>query len=155
MTTDGRSPPGASFVFPGRGPDLRRGAILSAMTHAERTAYLQIHPAQLASDAAGGLGAVAAFAAHRPVLGATLAIVPFAVAAFLSRKADVERAKRTRLGAYARRFLTPSSRVQRLAGFAILCAGAWTGSFLTGVLGAALIVHAWTMGLLIPRDLRK
>lgn len=126
------------------------------MTAKERYLYHQIHPAKLAADVAAAIGGVSAFAAHRLATGLVISIAVPACASLLAiRYADLERLKRSRFGAYVKRFMTTSATVQRLAGFAILAYGAWTGSFLVCVLGAALIVHAWTMGLLIPRDLRK
>lgn len=125
------------------------------MTTKEKVLYHQIHPAKLASDLAACVTAVVLFARGDAAAGlAVAAIVPVAATMATMRYGDLERLKRSRFGAYVRRYMTSAALAQRLAGFAILCWGAWKGSFLLGVLGAALIVHAWTAGLLIPRDLR-
>ncbi|HSD12806.1 MAG TPA: hypothetical protein VLC10_04570 [Patescibacteria group bacterium] len=126
------------------------------MTAKERYLYHQIHPAKLVADAAAGFASVFALLAHHLFAGIAIALVVPAAASFLVlRYADLERQKRSSFGAYVKRFMTRGAAIQRTAGFAVLAYGAWTSSFLTGVLGCALIVHAWTMGLLIPRDLRK
>lgn len=126
------------------------------MTARERYLYHQIHPAKLAADVAAAIACVLALSAHRLIPGIAAAlIVPAGASIFVIRYADLERSKKSRFGAYVKRYMTRSATIQRLVGFLILCYGAWTASFLLGVLGAALIVHAWTMGLLIPRDLRK
>ncbi|HTK04849.1 MAG TPA: hypothetical protein VL500_04655 [Candidatus Eisenbacteria bacterium] len=129
--------------------------ILRSMNAKERRLYHQIHPAKLAADTGSGIAAVILLANGQAVIGLALAIVvPVAATFALLRYADLEPQKRSRLGAYVKKYMTPAAQIQRLAGFAILCGAAWKGSYLLGVLGAALIVHAWTMGLLIPKDLR-
>ncbi|HTM68842.1 MAG TPA: hypothetical protein VL426_06120 [Candidatus Binatia bacterium] len=125
------------------------------MTSKEKTLYHQIHPAKLAADLVAGIGAVVLFAKGHPWPALALAVVvPVAATVAVIRYADLEPLKRSRFGAYVKKFMTTSAQVQRLAGFAILCWAAWKGSYLLGVLGAALIVHAWVAGLLIPKDVR-
>lgn len=126
------------------------------MTNDERHLYHLIHPAKLFADAVGAAAALTAFWAGWPAVGVLIAVaVPVLASTALLRKADLEAQKRSRLGSYLRKFFPKSARLQRHAGFAVLAYGTWSRTFLVGVLGAALIVHAWTQGLLIPRDLRK
>ena len=125
------------------------------MNAKERDLYHQINPANLAADIGSGIAAVILLAKGHAIIGLALAIVvPVAATLAVMRYGDLERLKRSPFGAYVKKFMTTSAQVQRLAGFAILCWAAWNGSYLLGVLGAALIVHAWTQGLLIPKDLR-
>lgn len=126
------------------------------MTSRERHLYHQIHPFKMATDLAAGAGAVAALAHGWLVAGIALAVVPAAAASFaVLRHADLERLKRSRLGAYVRKYMTPAAQVQRVAGFGLLSVASWNRSYLTAVFAAALIVHAWTQGLLIPRSFKK
>lgn len=126
------------------------------MTHDERRLYHLIHPAKLFADVVGASAALAAFWTGWPAIGVLAAIaVPVLASTFLLRRADLEAQKRSRLGRYIRKYFPKSARIQRHAGFAVLAYGTWSRTFLIGVLGVALIVHAWTQGLLIPRDVRK
>ena len=126
------------------------------MTKDERALYHQIHPAKLAVDAAAGVSAVLALSQGWFVSGVAVAVaVPAAASFAVLQRADLERLKHSRFGAYVRKFMTPAAQFQRIAGFGVLSAAAWVHSYLLGVFGAALIIHAWTQGLLIPRDLRK
>lgn len=126
------------------------------MTKDERHLYHLIHPAKLFADAVGATAALAAFWAGSPAVGVLAAVaVPVIASALLLRRADLEAQKQSRLGRYLRRYFPKSARIQRHAGFAVLAYGTWSKTFLVGVIGAALIVHAWTQGLLIPRDVRK
>src|SRR5688572_25611671 len=125
------------------------------MNAKERHLYHQIHPAKLGADLVSGVAAVLLLASGRPVLGLAFGlVVPVTASVVIIRRVDLEAQKRSRFGAYMKKFMTTSAQVQRVAGFGILCWAAWQGSYLSGVLGAALIVHAWTQGLLIPKDLR-
>jgi hypothetical protein len=126
------------------------------MTTDERRLYHLIHPAKVLADTAGACAALAAFWAGWPKTGVLIAIAaPMTASALLLRRADLEAQKRSRLGAYLKKYFPDSARYQRHAGFAVLAYGTWSRTFLACVLGAALIVHAWTQGLLIPRDVRK
>lgn len=126
------------------------------MTQRERILYHQIHLVKLTADVSAGVYALAAFAHGWLLTGAAVAVVVPAAASFaVLTRADLERLKRSRPGAYVRKFMTPAAQVQRIAGFVVLSAAAWTHSYLLGVFGAALIIHAWTRGLLIPRHLRR
>jgi hypothetical protein len=126
------------------------------MTRHERNIYHQIHPAKLAADAAAGFVAVASFSAGHAALGAAAAVLPPVAASWLVlRHAGLERQRRSRFGAYVNKYMTARAQAQRVAGFAVLLHGAWTHSFLAPVFGAALILHAWAAGLLVPRDIRR
>lgn len=126
------------------------------MTHDERRLYHLIHPAKLFADVVGASAALAAFWAGWPAAGVLAAVaVPVLASAILLHRADLEAQKRSRLGRYIRKYFPKSARAQRHAGFAVLAYGTWSRTFLIGVVGVALIVHAWTQGLLIPRDVRK
>lgn len=126
------------------------------MTKDERNLYHLIHPAKVFADTAGAVAALAAFWAGWPAVGVLVAVaVPILASVLLLRRAEFEAQKRSRLGAYLRKYFTKTASYQRHFGFAVLAYGTWSRTFMLGVIGAALIVHAWTQGLLIPRDVRK
>ena|SRR5688572_17412211 len=126
------------------------------MTRDERHLYHLIHPAKVLADSAGACAALAAFWAGWPGFGVLFAIaVPVIASALLLRHADLDAQKKSKLGNYLRKYFPKSARIQRHAGFAVLAYGTWSRTFMIAVLGVALIAHAWTQGLLIPRDIRK
>ena len=123
------------------------------MTPGDKALYHQIHPAKLAADLAAAGLALAALWLHWLLPGfAAAAVIPAAASALVIRRADLERYRRSRAGAYVKKFMTRSATVRRLLGFAMMAAGAWFHASLAILIGASLIIHAWTAGMLVPRQ---
>jgi hypothetical protein len=82
---------------------------------------------------------------------ATHFIPPPIGSAAVIRFADLEACKTSHIGAYLTRYMTPTAPAIRLAADLITVMAAWYRSPAAIVLGVAIIVAAWTYGLLLLR----
>jgi len=121
------------------------------MTLNEKILYHQIHPAKLATDIAAAIVSLYFFWQHDLIIGLVTHFLPPPIASFaVIRYTNLESYKNARLGAYLLRYMTPAAQVARLAGDLFIIFAAWYHSP-TGIGGGlALILAAWTYGLLLP-----
>lgn len=122
------------------------------LTWEERILYHQIHPAKLVTDIASALAALLLLSSHALAAGLAVALLPpVAVSVWLVRRGELTSQKRSDFGKYVRKWMTPGAQGRRLAGFGAMAYAAWTHSYPLMAFGVALVVHAWTAGLLLRR----
>jgi hypothetical protein len=96
------------------------------MTFAERALYHQIHPAKLFADISTALIGIDLFWRRELVPGLIIALLPpVLVSAVLIREADLERYRRSPMGAYVCRFMPPWVQAVPLFGVAVAFYAAW------------------------------
>jgi hypothetical protein len=64
--------------------------------------------------------------------------------------AGLERLRASAFGRYVRRYMTPAMQALRLAGFAIMAAGAWSHRACLICAGLATTLLAWARGVIWP-----
>jgi hypothetical protein len=115
----------------------------------ERILYHQIHPLKLATDIGSAIVALALFWCHRLGAGVIVLLVPPAIiSAALVAFGRLDALAASLLGAYVRRYMTPLAQLMRLAGVLALSVGASRQNRVLMFIGGAVIVWAWTRGLL-------
>ena len=120
------------------------------LTLRERVLYHQVHPLKLLVDWGTAAAALVLLWRGRLALALAVMLVPPALAsALLVRFGRFDGVRRSRLGAYLRRWMTPHAQIVRLVGMAIAAVGAWVHASMLVAGGAALIVLVWTRGLLL------
>jgi len=122
------------------------------MTLNEKILFHQVHPAKLATDILSAVVSLYFFWQHELMLGLLTHFAPPPVAsAAVMRLADLEPYKNSRLGFYLARYMTPTAQAARLAGDLITVVAAWY-RFPLGIAGGlALILVAWSYGLVLRR----
>ena len=123
-----------------------------SLTFAERALYHQIHPVKVFTDVASAIIAIDLIWRHLLVPGLVIALLPpVLVSATLIREVDLDRYRRSAMGAYLRRYMPPWVQALRLFGAAFAFYAAWY-HVPAGVLGALAIVAAcWVNGILRRR----
>jgi len=126
---------------------------MNAMTLQEKSLYHQIHPLKLLTDIGMTFLALYLFWHHQLIVGLVATFVPsIIVSALLLRFTNLEPYKQSDLGQYFRRYMdSPLITIVRLTGLAVMCIGAWLGVFWPIPLGYAIVILAWTRGLLFPQ----
>jgi hypothetical protein len=129
---------------------IANGAV--TMTLKEKILFHQVHPAKLATDIAAAVVSLYFLWQRELAIGiATHFIPPPIGSAAVIRFADLEPYKTSRIGAYLARYMTPTTQATRLAGDLITIVAAWYHSPAGLVSGFAIIVAAWSYGLLLHR----
>ncbi|HZS88662.1 MAG TPA: hypothetical protein VFE42_14405 [Chloroflexota bacterium] len=119
------------------------------MTTGQKVLHHQIHPLKLATD--GGVGTLSYYLLWRRRLWAALVVqlVPAVlVSAALIRWADLEPERRSSLGRYVARSMTPAMQGVRLAGNVVLSLGAWYRRPAVMLAGLAIVLFGWLRGRL-------
>jgi hypothetical protein len=125
---------------------------MPAATPAEKLFYHQAHPVRLALATVSGIASLYLLSRHWFALAALAFVVPsFAFAAWYVRHGDADALRKSRAGKYLRKWMTPGAHAQRAIGFALMCYAAWTGSYPLMAFGAACLLHAWFVGVLLGR----
>lgn len=125
---------------------------MPSSTNAKRLLFAQIHPIRVAVTAVSGSAALLLFSRHYLTAGAATAAFPTVAAClWLAKYGDLEALRRSSSGKYVCRWMTPFAYAERVVGFALMCTAAWLRSYPLMAFGTALVVHAWTAGLLIGR----
>ena len=122
-----------------------------SLTFAERALYHQIHPVKVFTDVASAVIAIDLFWRHLLVPGLVIALVPpVLVSATLIREVDLDRYRRSAMGAYLRRFTRPWLQALRLFGAALAFYAAWYHVPAGVIGGLALVAASWANGI-VPR----
>jgi hypothetical protein len=119
-----------------------------ALSLAESLLYHQIHPIKVFSDVATAVIALDLF--WRNLLGPGLVIgcaVPFLVSAALIGEVDLERYRRSAMGAYLRRFMPAWIQALRFFGVALAFYAAWHHVPAGIVGGLGLVAVCWAHGI--------
>lgn len=119
-----------------------------ALTLGERLLYHQIHPVKVYSDIATAVIAIDLF--WHQQLGPALVIavaVPIMVSAALIGEADLERLRRSAMGAYLRRFMPAWLHAVRAFGVALAFYAAWHHVPAGIIAGIALAAACWANGI--------
>jgi hypothetical protein len=118
------------------------------MTMRERVLYHQIHPLKLFADFSSAIIAIDLFWQHALVSGLVIGFVPPVLVSFaIIQEVDLERYRRSGMGAYLRRYMTPTAQVLRLFGALIAFYAAWQ-HVPAGIVGAfALVAACWSYGI--------
>lgn len=118
------------------------------MTLGDRVLYHQIHPAKVFTDVATALIAIDLFWRHELVPGLVIALgPPLLVSWALLMEVDLERYRRSAMGAYLRRFMPPWVQAIRVFGIALAFYASWY-QVPAGIVGGLAIVSAcWANGV--------
>ena len=118
------------------------------MTFGERALYHQIHPAKLFADVATAVISLDLFWRHELAPALVIALLPpVLVSITLMREADLERYRRSAMGAYLRRFMPPWVQTLRVFGVAIAFYAAWWHVPAGVIGGIALVAACWANGI--------
>jgi hypothetical protein len=124
------------------------------MTLKDKILFHQIHPAKLATDIAAAVISLYFLWQHQLAIGLATHFVPPPIgSAAVIRFAELEPYKSSGLGAYLGRYMTPTAQATRLAGDLVTVVAAWFQSPAGIVLGFAIVLAAWTYGLLFRRSI--
>lgn len=120
------------------------------MTFREKVLYHQIHPIKLIVDVGVTAPACYLFWKHEISAGLAVALVaPILVSAgILLAGVDLERYKRSSLGRYVSTYMTRTVEAVRLAGFALMAAGAWFHEAWLLPTGLAVVTLGWLRGVI-------
>ena len=122
------------------------------MTGREKRLYHQIHPIKLATDISTGVITTYLLWRHNIIWFLLLFLLPSVIASLLLiRFVDLGKLKGSRLGKYIGRYMTPVIESIRLTGQMIMWLGGWFHSLILVFLGMAVILSAWSNGILFPR----
>jgi hypothetical protein len=122
------------------------------MTLKQRILYHQVHPAKLAADVAAEVISLYFFWQHELALGLLIHFMPPIVAstALVGSGKDFADIRRSRLGHYLDRYMTPAAQLARLLGDIITVLAAWWHSPLGIAAGLLIVAAAWGYGLVFP-----
>ena len=122
-----------------------------ALTLTECVLHHQIHPIKVFTDVASAVMALDLLWRHLLVPGLVVAVLPpVLVSATLMSEVDLDRYRRSAMGAYVRRYMPPWVQALRLFGAAFAFYAAWY-HVPAGVAGGLAIVAAcWANGI-VPR----
>jgi len=119
----------------------------STMTTSEKILYHQIHPLKLAADISASIVSGYFVWQHELLVAMISAFAPAIIASLLiMRFADLEWLKESRLGHYIRRTMSRTIEAWRFGGQIVMWIGAWYHSWLLILLGALLVLAAWSFG---------
>jgi hypothetical protein len=125
-----------------------------SLTFAERALYHQIHPVKVFADVASAVIAIDLFWRHLLVPGLVIALAPpVLVSATLIHEVDLDRLRRSAMGAYVRGYMPPWVQALRLFGAAFAFYAAWYHVPAGVIGGLAVVAVCWANGL-VPRRWR-
>jgi hypothetical protein len=120
------------------------------MTLKEKILYHQVHPVKLAADISAAVISLYFFWQHDLVVGLLIHLIPPPIGSFaVIRFANLEGYKNSQLGAYLLRYMTPTAQATRLLGIIVIVIGAWYHSPASIVIGIAIVLAAWSYGLVL------
>jgi hypothetical protein len=120
------------------------------LTRAERVLFHQVHPLKLGADILSTVIAIPLLWQGEIVPGLVVALgTPLVASAVVLRFVDVEGVGRGPLGRYLRRYMTGPVQALRLACGLFVLAAAWWHQPVVIVIAVAIVVLAWTYGLLL------
>ena len=132
-----------------KGQSIGAAACYNPPMTPEKILLHQVHPLKLAADVIAAVVSLYFFWQHQLVAGLVTHLVPPVVAsAAVLHFADLSPYKNSRLGAYLERYMTLTVQAIRLAGDLITVIAAWYHSAAGIAAGVAVILAAWTYGLL-------
>ena len=119
------------------------------MTMRERVLYHQIHPLKLLADFSSAIIAIDLLWQHALVSGLIIGLLPPMLVSFaIIQEVDLERYRRSGMGAYLRRYMTPTVQALRLFGALIALYASWY-HVPAGIIGGfALVAACWSYGIL-------
>ena len=122
------------------------------MTAKEKILYHQVHPAKLAADIGAEIVSLWLLWDGWLVWGLIAHFAPaFIASGVLIRFGDFEATKNSPLGRYLDRYMTPAAQGARLAADLAMVAAAWFHQPIVIALGVAVVVTAWSYGLVRPK----
>jgi hypothetical protein len=121
------------------------------MTMRERILYHQIHPLKLFTDISTAIIAIDLLWQHQLGTALVIGFVPPILVSFaIIEEVDLEPYRRSRMGAYLRRYMTPTAQALRLFGALFAFYASWQ-HVPAGILAAfALVAACWLNGI-VPR----
>jgi hypothetical protein len=120
------------------------------MTLQEKILFHQVHPAKLTTDIAATVISLYFFWQHTIIVGLLTHLVPPPIGSFaVIRFANLDRYKESPLGSYLRRYMTPTAQFTRLLGDIIMVFAAWFHSLIGIATGVAIVLAAWSYGLVL------
>jgi hypothetical protein len=121
------------------------------MNFRERKLYHQIHPLKLATDI--GVTPISLYFLWRHWIAPAIVIgfvPPVAVSVtMMIWPPDLERLKRSVLGQYISKYMTPTVEVIRFLSLVPMAWGAWIHNFWVIVLGLVILLLAWCSGVVV------
>ena len=112
--------------------------------------FHQIHPAKLVTDASAAVLCFYFLWRRDLSLAIVVAMVPPLMASGLVlRFADLEALKRSGLGVYVKRYMTPAMQLLRVCGFLIMAVAAWNHAPLAILGGTAVVAAGWLKGVVV------
>jgi len=119
------------------------------MTLKDKILFHQVHPGKLATDIASVIISLIFLWRHQLTLGLLTHFVPPPIgSAAVIGFANLDMYKNSRLGTYLNRYMTWTVQATRLAGDLLTVFAAWHQSPVGITLGLAIILVAWSYGLL-------
>jgi hypothetical protein len=109
----------------------------------------QIYWTKLAADAAAEIVSLPLIWTGRRTMGLIVHFVTPAIASAALLRADTTRLRSTRRGRYVLKHMPPAAQAVRLAGDAVMTAGAWQRNGLLIVAGALIVIAGWSHGLVV------
>jgi hypothetical protein len=109
----------------------------------------QIHWAKLAADAAAEIVSLPLIWTGRPTTGLVVHFLTPAIASAALLHADTTRLRSTRRGRYVLAHMPPAAQAVRLAGDAVMTAGAWQRNGFLIAAGALIVIAGWSHGLVV------
>ena len=117
------------------------------MTPREKLLYHQVHPAKMIIDVTTALAAAVLLWQQHLLRAAALGLAPPIITSVLVMQfANLEKVKRSPIGRYIGRNMTPPLEVARLAGVFIFWGAAWYRSVFYCSVGLLVIAFAWVRG---------
>jgi hypothetical protein len=117
----------------------------------EKKLYHQIHPFRLMTDIGSALMFLFFLWGRRLVLAIVVGFVPPVIVsvAMMIWPPGLERLKRSALGRYISKHMTPSIEVVRLLALVPMAWGAWVHNSWLIMLGCVILLLAWCNGLIV------
>ncbi len=111
--------------------------------------YHQIHPLKLATDIGVTFPACYFLWRHELLLAAAFALLPpVVVSAILIAAVDLEPYKQSAFGRYLATYMSREMEALRLSGFLLVALGSWLHRVWLLPCGFAIVLLAWTRGLI-------
>jgi hypothetical protein len=120
------------------------------MTLNDRILFHQIHPAKLVTDASAAVLCLYFLWQRDLSFAVVVAMVPPLIASGLVLGfADLEALKRSGLGVYVKRYMTPAMQLLRVCGFLVMAVAAWNHAPLAILAGLAVVAAGWLKGVVV------
>jgi len=117
----------------------------------EKRLYHQIHPVKLATDIGVTFPFLYFFWLHQVWLAFAIGFIPPIIVStvMMVLPPNLEKRKKSALGKYIKRYMTPVIETIRLLTLAPMAYGSWTHDVFPIVIGVVLLVVAWCNGLIM------